>query len=75
MESRKRPYAEEDDEPVQTKKRLLTTVNGSPHVNGVVTEVEEPTDGDNLEVTNSPQAFCVLNSLYSTIAVSQGCYF
>ena len=53
MESRKRPHTEEGDEPVQTKKRLVSGANGSPHVNGVVTEVDEPTDGDNLEVFNT----------------------
>jgi E3 ubiquitin-protein ligase BRE1 len=49
MESRKRPHADEDD-PSVAKKRILTGSNGSPQVNGVTTEQEEPGDGDNLEV-------------------------
>jgi len=33
MESRKRPLTEADDS-VANKKRILTGVNGGPHVNG-----------------------------------------
>lgn len=47
-ESRKRPHVDEGD-PVQTKKRVLASANGSPHVNGIA-ETEEPSDGNNLEV-------------------------
>lgn len=49
MDSRKRSHSHEDDPPT-TKKRILTGSNGSPHVNGVVAEQEEPAEGDNLEV-------------------------
>ncbi|KDR75197.1 hypothetical protein GALMADRAFT_69292 [Galerina marginata CBS 339.88] len=35
MDSRKRPLVD-DDEPVITKKRIVTGANGGPHVNGVV---------------------------------------
>jgi len=49
MESRKRPHSTEDEPTIQ-KKRILTGVNGTPHVNGVVSAVEEPNDTDNLEV-------------------------
>jgi E3 ubiquitin-protein ligase BRE1 len=49
MESRKRPHSTEDEPTIQ-KKRILTGVNGTPHVNGVVSTVEEPNDADNLEV-------------------------
>jgi E3 ubiquitin-protein ligase BRE1 len=47
VESRKRPHTGEEDR-IQTKKRVLTTTNGSPHVNG--TEPEERMQMDNLEV-------------------------
>lgn len=49
MESRKRPHSTESEPTIQ-KKRILTGVNGNPHVNGVVSEAEEPNDADNLEV-------------------------
>jgi hypothetical protein len=49
MESRKRPHSIEGEPAVQ-KKRILTGVNGNPHVNGVVSGQEEPNDADNLEV-------------------------
>lgn len=49
MESRKRPHSTED-EPIIQKKRVLTSVNGTPHVNGVVSDTEEPKEQDNLEV-------------------------
>lgn len=49
MESRKRPHSTEDEPTIQ-KKRILTGVNGAPHVNGVVSESEDPKDTDNLEV-------------------------
>lgn len=52
MESRKRQHID-DLEHVSQKKRVLTSPNGAPHVNGVVsengTEEPNPTD-DNLEV-------------------------
>lgn len=50
MESRKRPHSTEDEPTIQ-KKRILTGVNGGPHVNVVVSEAEEPKEGDDLEVT------------------------
>ena len=50
MESRKRPHSTEDEPTIQ-KKRILTGVNGGPHVNVVVSEADEPKDGDDLEVT------------------------
>ena len=46
VESRKRPHGGEEDR-VQTKKRILSATNGSPHVNG--TEREE-IERQNLEV-------------------------
>jgi E3 ubiquitin-protein ligase BRE1 len=49
MESRKRPHSIEGEPTIQ-KKRILTGVNGTPHVNGVVGSPEEPNDADNLEV-------------------------
>lgn len=50
MASKKRPYSEEEDV-TTTKKRALTGPNGSPLVNGVVTDTqEEPIEADNLEV-------------------------
>ena len=49
MESRKRPHSIEGEPTIQ-KKRILTGVNGTPHVNGVVSGAEEPNDADNLEV-------------------------
>ena len=49
MEQRKRPYAE-GSEPVYPKKRAALDSNGTPsHVNGD-SHVDEPKDGDNLEV-------------------------
>ena len=47
VESRKRPHGGDEDR-VQTKKRILSATNGSPHVNG--TEREEM-ERHNLEVT------------------------
>jgi E3 ubiquitin-protein ligase BRE1 len=49
MESRKRPHSAED-EPTTQKKRILTGINGTPHVNGILSQAEEPNDADNLEV-------------------------
>jgi E3 ubiquitin-protein ligase BRE1 len=50
MASKKRPYSEEEDV-TTTKKRALTGPNGSPLVNGAVTDAqEEPIEADNLEV-------------------------
>lgn len=48
MDSRKRPYSDEEDS-VSAKKRVVTGSNGSPQVNGH-SEHEEPTENDNLEV-------------------------
>jgi hypothetical protein len=50
-ESRKRPHVDED-EGLQTKKRALVSPNGSPRVNGI-TEADEPTDTDHVEVNGS----------------------
>ncbi|KIK09930.1 hypothetical protein K443DRAFT_671248 [Laccaria amethystina LaAM-08-1] len=49
MESRKRPLTDDIDTSV-AKKRILTGSNGSPHVNGVALEQDEPGPGDNLEL-------------------------
>lgn len=48
-ESRKRSHSVEDEPTIQ-KKRVLTGANGTPHVNGIVSDTDEPKDGDNLEV-------------------------
>lgn len=45
----KRAHADED-EPSVTKKRVLSGANGSPHVNGIVADHDDPKDGDNIEV-------------------------
>lgn len=58
MESRKRQHID-DGEPLLAKKRVLTSPDGSPHVNGVIAEPDEPTDGDNLEVLELTS--CVLS--------------
>lgn len=52
MESRKRPLAD-SEEPVISKKRILTGTNGSPHVNGDV-EQDDEAFGEKLEVSDSP---------------------
>ncbi|KII92834.1 hypothetical protein PLICRDRAFT_51174 [Plicaturopsis crispa FD-325 SS-3] len=56
MESRKRPHVEDGDV-LHPKKRLMTSANGSPHTNGVVTEVEEPNDASNLELFRKEAIF------------------
>ncbi|KIM91914.1 hypothetical protein PILCRDRAFT_809908 [Piloderma croceum F 1598] len=56
MESRKRPHSAEDEPTIQ-KKRILTGVNGTPHVNGVVSTVEELNDADNLELFRKEAIF------------------
>lgn len=56
MESRKRPHSLEEEPTIQ-KKRILTGVNGSPHVNGVVSDADEPRDADNLEVNAAQSTF------------------
>jgi E3 ubiquitin-protein ligase BRE1 len=56
MESRKRPHLD-DGEPLQAKKRALASPNGTPYINGVVAETEEPTDNDSLEVSILPTSF------------------
>ncbi|KAH9485124.1 E3 ubiquitin-protein ligase BRE1 [Psilocybe cubensis] len=48
MESRKRPLVDEED-PIVTKKRILTGANGSPLVNGAP-EQEENSFGEKLEL-------------------------
>ncbi|KAF8200665.1 BRE1 E3 ubiquitin ligase-domain-containing protein [Pholiota molesta] len=48
MESRKRPLAD-SEEPVISKKRILTGTNGSPHVNGDV-EQDDEAFGEKLEL-------------------------
>ncbi|KDQ27700.1 hypothetical protein PLEOSDRAFT_1112669 [Pleurotus ostreatus PC15] len=48
MESKKRPH-DEDDADTSVKKRIVSDDHGSPRVNGVVSDSNEPTDGDNLE--------------------------
>ncbi len=50
MESKKRPH-DEDDADTSVKKRIVSDDHGSPRVNGVVSDSNEPTDGDNLEVS------------------------
>jgi hypothetical protein len=50
MESRKRPHLD-DGEPLQAKKRALASPNGTPYINGVVADTEEPRDNDSLEVS------------------------
>lgn len=50
MESKKRPH-DEDDVDTSVKKRIVSDDHGSPRVNGVVSDSNEPTDGDNLEVS------------------------
>lgn len=52
MESRKRPHSIEDEPTIQ-KKRILTSVNGTPHVNSVVSDADEPRDDENLEVNTA----------------------
>ncbi|GLB37588.1 putative BRE1 E3 ubiquitin ligase [Lyophyllum shimeji] len=56
MASRKRPFAE-DDEAAAAKKRVLTGPNGSPLVNGLAGEHDEPTEGDNLELYRKEAIF------------------
>ncbi|KZP34223.1 BRE1-domain-containing protein [Athelia psychrophila] len=56
MESRKRPHSTEDEPTIQ-KKRILTGVNGGPHVNVVVSEAEEPKEGDDLELFRKEAIF------------------
>ncbi|KAF7977744.1 hypothetical protein HWV62_2826 [Athelia sp. TMB] len=56
MESRKRPHSAEDEPTIQ-KKRILTGVNGGPHVNVVVSEADEPKDGDDLELFRKEAIF------------------
>ena len=48
MESRKRPLPDME-EPVISKKRILTGANGSPHVNGDI-EQDDEAFGEKLEV-------------------------
>jgi hypothetical protein len=72
-ESRKRAHVGDDDL-VQKKKRVLSSANGSPHVNGVA-EKEEPTDTDDLEVKNGFRELqYVVNDVAVAIALSQGGY-
>jgi hypothetical protein len=51
------------DEPAAIKKRVVADENGSPRVNGVVSEQEaverEPSSDDNLEVTPDNLFFCL----------------
>lgn len=49
MESRKRPLVDEGDD-TRPKKRTASNANSPSHVNGVASGVDEPRDGDNLEV-------------------------
>ena len=49
MESRKRPHSLEDELTIH-KKPKFSSINGTPHVNGVVNDADEPKDTDNLEV-------------------------
>ncbi|KAF8070613.1 BRE1 E3 ubiquitin ligase-domain-containing protein [Lyophyllum atratum] len=56
MASRKRPFAEDEDT-AATKKRVLTGPNGSPLVNGLVEEQEEPTEADSLELFRKEAIF------------------
>lgn len=49
MESRKRPHSLEDEPTIQ-KKLKISSMNGTPHLNGVVNDADEPKDSDNLEV-------------------------
>lgn len=55
MDSRKRPYSDDEDI-VAAKKRVLTGPNGTPHVNGN-NEQEEPTENDNIEVRRVGSSF------------------
>lgn len=70
MESRKRPHSTEDEPAIQ-KKRILTGVNGSPHVNAVVSETDEPKEGDDLEVTIVCMLVTSNGSLYVLLALSK----
>ncbi|KAH7888505.1 BRE1 E3 ubiquitin ligase-domain-containing protein [Phlebopus sp. FC_14] len=56
MESRKRPFAD-DGEVAQAKKRVLTSVAGSPEVNGIATDAVEPKGDDQLELFRKDAIF------------------
>jgi len=71
MDSRKRPYSDDEDS-VTAKKRVLTGPNGTPHVNGN-NEQEEPTENDNIEVrrVGSPFEWYVTSKPFSFSAKKQ----
>lgn len=73
MESRKRPLTDDIDTSV-AKKRILTGSNGSPHVNGVAAEQDEPGPGDNLEVAFAFNARKVGYSHTIILAIQKGGY-
>jgi len=73
MESRKRPLTDDIDTSV-AKKRILTGSNGSPHVNGVVGEQDEPGPGDNLEVVFAFKARKVEYSHTIILVIQEGSY-
>ncbi|KDQ57820.1 hypothetical protein JAAARDRAFT_178316 [Jaapia argillacea MUCL 33604] len=57
MESRKRPLAEDTD-PISTKKRAVASIDGSPaHVNGTITDEDEPKDNAHLELFRKEAIF------------------
>lgn len=73
MESRKRPLTDDID-PSVAKKRILTGSNGSPHVNGVAEERDEPGPGDNLEVAFAFEARKIEYSPTIILAFQEGSY-
>lgn len=68
--SRKRAHTDEHDTPV-AKKRALSGANGSPRVNGLSTEQEEPTENDNLEVNSIMIVVHMLTDIICGIALPE----